>query len=44
MLRYLKSNSLRLLTAFALLIGTTVTINGSAVWTHQPKCPEELLK
>ena len=44
MLRYLKSNSLRLLTAFALLLGTTVTINASLLYTHQPKCPEELLK
>ncbi|WP_242946415.1 cyclic lactone autoinducer peptide [Geosporobacter subterraneus] len=44
MLRYLKSNSLRLLTAFALLLGSTITVNYSAVWTHQPKCPEELLK
>ncbi|MBF8983954.1 cyclic lactone autoinducer peptide [Lutibacter sp. B2] len=44
MIRFVKRNSLGTLSLFALFVGTGAV--SSACWftTHQPKCPEELLK
>ncbi|WP_084489517.1 cyclic lactone autoinducer peptide [Clostridiisalibacter paucivorans] len=44
MKRLFTKGSLTLLAYLALFVGTTVISTTSVYYTHQPKCPEELLK
>ncbi|MBB6217145.1 cyclic lactone autoinducer peptide [Anaerosolibacter carboniphilus] len=44
MMNFIKSNSLKILTLFALFVGTASASSATLMLSHQPKCPEELLK
>ncbi|MFZ5969563.1 MAG: cyclic lactone autoinducer peptide [Bacillota bacterium] len=40
----MKNNSFKILTLFALFVGTASASAATMVLTHQPECPKELLK
>lgn len=43
-IKLVKNNSLTALSFIALFVGSVATVQQTIFWTHQVKCPEELLK
>ncbi|MEW9124483.1 MAG: cyclic lactone autoinducer peptide [Thermotaleaceae bacterium] len=43
-LGFVKRNSLTALSFIALFVASVATVQQTIFWTHQVKCPEELLK